>query len=72
MHRLMKKKVIYSEKEKEILEMAFKYKLAYEDTLSKLPIWKQEVVNSNTGQLNNDRIVQEFSREVAVNAEAMK
>ena len=68
----MKKKVIYSEKEKEILEMAFKYKLAYEDTLSKLPIWKQEVVNSNTGQLNNDRIVQEFSREVAVNAEAMK
>ena len=68
----MKKKVIYSEKEKEILEMAFKYKLAYEDTLSKLPIWKQTVVNSNTGQLNNDRIVQEFSHEVAVNAELMK
>ena len=68
----MKKKVIYSEKEKEILEMAFKYKLAYEDTLSKLPIWKQEVVNSNTGQLNNDRVVMEFGHEVAVNAEAMK
>ena len=68
----MKKKAIYSEKEKEILEMAFKYKLAYEDTLSKLPIWKQTVVNSNTGQLNNDRIVQEFSHEVAVNAELMK
>ena len=68
----MKKKVIYSEKEKEILEMAFKYKLAYEETLSKLPIWKQTVVNSNTGQLNNDRIVQEFSHEVAVNAELMK
>ena len=68
----MKKKVIYSDKEKEILEMAFKYKLAYEDTLSKLPIWKQTVVNSNTGQLNNDRIVQEFSHEVAVNAELMK
>ena len=68
----MKKKSIYSDKEKEILEMAFKYKLAYEDTLSKLPIWKQTVVNSNTGQLNNDRIVQEFSHEVAVNAELMK
>ena len=52
--------------------MAFKYKLAYEETLSKLPIWKQTVVNSNTGQLNNDRIVQEFSHEVAANAEAMK
>lgn len=68
----MKKKVIYSEKEKEILEMAFKYKLAYEEELSKLPMWKQTVVNSNTGQLNNDRIVQEFSHEVAANAEAMK
>ena len=68
----MNKKSIYSDKEKEILEMAFKYKLAYEETLSTLPIWKQAVVNFNTGQLNNDRIVQEFSHEVAANAEAMK
>ena len=68
----MKKKSIYSDKEKEILEMAFKYKLAYEEMLSKLPIWKQTVVNSNTGQLNNDRIVQEFSHDVCANAEAMK
>lgn len=67
-----KKKYIYSEKEKEILEMAFKYKLAYEETLSKLPVWKREVVNSNTGQLNNDRVVIEFGHEVALNAEAMK
>jgi len=65
-------KKIYSEKEKEILEMAIRYKFAYEELFDKLPYWKRAVISSNTGQLNNDRLVSEFSEEVVKYAEAMK
>lgn len=66
------KKKIYSEKDKEILEMAIKYKFAYEELFDKLPYWKRAVISSNTGQLNNDRLVSEFSEEVVKYAESMK
>ena len=65
-------KNIYTEKEKEILEMAFKYKLIYEDILTKLPEWKKEIINSNTGQYDNDRVVIEFAKEVVNKAESIK
>ena len=65
-------KKIYSEKDKEILEMAIRYKFAYEELFDKLPYWKRTVISSNTGQLNNDRLVAEFSEEVVKYAEAMK
>lgn len=68
----MKKKIIYSEKEKEILEAAFKYKLVYEDTLSKLPFWKRDVIISNTGHLHEDRVVIEFVKSVVEKAESIK
>lgn len=65
------KKKNYSEKEIELLQTAIKYKFSYEEMLSKLPFWKQDVINSNTGQLNDDRVVVEFVKSVVENAESM-
>ena len=52
--------------------MAIRYKFAYEELFDKLPYWKRAVISSNTGQLNDDRLVAEFSEEVVKYAEAMK
>jgi len=66
------KKSKYSKEEAKILEIALKYKLAYDEIYEHLPKWKQEIISANTGQFNNDRVVKEFAHEVCRVAEEIK
>jgi len=53
-----------TEKQKNLLEMAIRYKFAYEELLEKLPEYKRSQLTSN------DRFGFEFAREVAKSAES--
>jgi hypothetical protein len=60
----------FTEAEAKLLEIAVLYKISYDKLYEALPVWKQKIISSNTGQHNDNRVVVEFAQNVCSDAES--